>query len=465
VVVRFFRINDPYRLVAIIVLMVIASLPLFINTPSLMMHELEAMVVGEGLGEGFKLYSQLFTSMPPLFAWLSNWMFTIFGQSEIAWRFFALFILFFQMSLFTIILINNKAHHENTYLPGLIFGMLALFSFDMLSVSPELLASTMMLLALNELFKEIEFRIQRDAIVHRVGFYTGLASLFAFNYVIFLPGVILILAIFARLSSRKALLLVFGFLLPHAILILFYYLRGDMYWLIQNFYSANIFSEDKTAFTLTSLFVLGAVPVLFLLLSLVMLNREARLTKYQSQLMQVMLLWIPLSLLVLLFGDSTKPHHLIIFIPSFSYFISHYILLIRRKRLAEITWWFFVVSIMVVLYLSRYDHFKPVNNQSLYVSETTYKQITGKKILVLTDDKGLLLHNTLATGFYDWKLSERVFTQQDYFENVMLVSRAFEHEKPQLIVDPQNLMQHIFNRIPSLKSQYKKEGEFYVKLN
>ncbi len=133
--------------------------------------------------------------------------------------------------------------------------------------------------------------------------------------------------------------------------------------------------------------------------------------------------------------------------------------------MAEITWWFMVVSVLVVLYSSRYDYFKPVNNQSLYVSETKYKQIAGKKILVLTDDKGLLLNNTLATGFYDWELSERVFKQQDYFENVMLVNRAFEHEKPEIIVDPQNLMQQVFYRIPSLQSQYKREGEFYVKLN
>jgi 4-amino-4-deoxy-L-arabinose transferase-like glycosyltransferase len=423
------------------------------------------MILGEAISDDIRLYSQLFTNAPPLAAWLSHWLYVIFGRAEIGWRVFSLFLLFFQVAFFTILLINNKAHHENTYLPGLIYGLLALFSFDMLSYSPELMASTLMLFALNELFKEIEFRIQRDAIVHGIGFFVGLASLFVLSYAVFLPGTFILLVIFARLNARKALLLVFGFLLPHLILILIYYLRGDLQLLIQNFYLGSFSANAEGTFSFKSLLILGAVPLLFFILSLVMLNREARLTKYQSQLLQVMFLWLPLSAIVLAFSPEIKPHHLVIFLPPLSYFISHYILLIRRKRLAEITIWLFVISVLGVLYLSRANFFQHVKYQKLYAIESTRNQVRDKRVLILTDDSGLLLRNRLATGFYNWKLSEPIFLEQDYFENVILIERAFEQGKPEIIVDPKNLMTTVFRRIPSLQANYKREGELYVRIN
>ena len=61
----------------------------------------------------------------------------------------------------------------------------SLFSFDMLSLSNELFASTIMLFVINYVFKEIEFRIQRDDTVLKIGFYCGVASLFVFSYIIF----------------------------------------------------------------------------------------------------------------------------------------------------------------------------------------------------------------------------------------------------------------------------------------
>ncbi|MBK7651153.1 MAG: hypothetical protein IPJ20_11075 [Flammeovirgaceae bacterium] len=122
----------------------------------------------------------------------------------------ALLIIFFQGAYFAILLINNKAQSESTYLPALIFGVLCLYSFDMLSLSNELLASTFLLFALNNLFKEVEFRIQEDNILLNLGVYLGIASLFVLSYSVFLPGVIIILIVFTRLTLRKGLLLVLG---------------------------------------------------------------------------------------------------------------------------------------------------------------------------------------------------------------------------------------------------------------
>jgi hypothetical protein len=335
----------------------------------------------------------------------------------------------------------------------------------MLSLTSELLASTAMLFALNSLFKEIEFRLQRDSIVHNVGFFTGVASLFVITYWIFLPGLLIILAVFTRLDLRKACLLIFGFALPHILIFSVYLLRGDHQMLITDFYSQAFQMNESAQVSASSLMFLCFAPVVFFLLSLVMLNREARLTKYQSQLMQVMFIWILLCAAVLFFSKDLKVHHLIIFIPPLSYFISHYILLIRRKRLAELTVWAFILAIVSVLYLTRYDIITSVNLEKLFAPQSRYGQIKDKRVLPLMDDWGLLKNNQLATGFYEWRLSESIFKELDYYENVMLISKAFETDTPDIIIDPNNLMPQVVARIPALREKYRKEGDLYVRIS
>lgn len=461
---RFFRINDPYRLLGILVVLILISLPLFIDPVNITLDELKMFVLGEILNQGKSLYAEVLTSTPPLAAWISGWVDWLAGRSQSARQVFSLMLIFFQLSFFTIILINSRAHHENTYLPGFIFAVLTLFSFDMLSLSNELLASTMLLFALNNLFKEIEFRIQRDEIVLNLGLYVGIASLLVFSYALYLPGVIIILAIFTRLTVRKALMVVFGFALPHAFVLLTYYLKGNYTSLIENFYLANLSGiDDASSLSLTSVMILCIMPGVFLVFSWFMLNREARLTKYQSQLSQIMFLWILLALAEVAISSRLKPHQLITFIPPLSYFISHYILLIKRKRLAEFTIWIFIISIVGIMYAARYDKINSIQYDKLFPGKTRHTQITEKHVLILGTDWGLFENNKMGTGFYDWQLTRPVFTELNYFDNVVLIDKAFELAAPDIIVDEENLMLNVFKRIPKLQTQYRQEGNLYYR--
>ena len=129
---RFFRINDPYRLLGILVVLILVSLPLFIDPVKVTLDELKMFVLGETLNQGKSLYAEVLTNTPPLAAWVSGWVNIIFGRSHVTSHVLSLIIIFFQLSFFTIILINCRAHNENTYLPALIFGVLSFFSFDVI---------------------------------------------------------------------------------------------------------------------------------------------------------------------------------------------------------------------------------------------------------------------------------------------------------------------------------------------
>ena len=183
---RFFRINDPYRLLGLFVLLILFSLPYLIHPGMNTLQELRNFVLGEAIGDGKLMYVGIIDSSAPITAFIFGLTDWIFGRSLLGQHIFAVVLISFQASFFAILLINNKAYNDNTYVPALIFGLLCFFSFDLLSFSPELLGSTVLLLALNNLFKEIEFRIEKDEIILNLGVYLGVATLLIFSYAIFL---------------------------------------------------------------------------------------------------------------------------------------------------------------------------------------------------------------------------------------------------------------------------------------
>lgn len=460
---RYFRINDPYRLISLIVLLTLASLPLLINLPAMTFQELRDVVLGEGFGEKL-LYVELIDNTPPMMAVVDGVMDFLFDRSIRARHVVALFIIFFQAAYFGIMLINNKAYSESNYVPALIFGFLTLFSFDLLSASPELFASTLLLLALNNLFKEIEFRVDRDSIVLNLGVFLGAASLFVFSYTIFLLGSIFILIVFARTKPRKILLMLFGYSLVHAVVIMLYYCYGETAGLWTNFYAANFERSTLAVMDIKSLFILASVPGVYLVFSIFMLTREARFTKYQSQLFQVMFLWLLIASVQAWITPERTPHTFLTFIPPVAYFISYYLLLIRRKWIAESMLWIFLAGLLSMNFLAGAGMIESVNYSGLFVRPSGFEaQIKQKKVMIVGNDMSLLRSNTLSGYFLNWDLSKKYFESPDYYENVIKINRAIRTDPPDVIVDENGMMEPFIERIPLLKQSYRKEDRVYWK--
>jgi len=459
---QYFRINDPYRLLGLLVIMVLINLPYFINSPEITYPELKSILVGEKVHEGKAMYTTVVDSTPPLAAWINGLLDMLMGRSILARHLFSFFIVFIQAAFIGIVFVDKKAFTENTYIPSLIFVVLFFFSFDTLALSPELLGSGILLLALNNLFKEIEFRESRDESVFSLGLFIGLASLISFSFVVHLVGSITILIIFTRSPFRKYLLMVLGFLIPHVLLISVYYLKGGLVNLWEFYYAPNLAFASDRYMTSSGLWILGAIPLFFLLISFVMLNREARFTKYQSQLVQIMFFWMVFSFLQALYSKDLRPQSFITVLPSLSFFIAHYLLLIRRRRLAEISVWFLLLGVLSVNQLARFNTIESITYNALLVGESNLPGIVDKKVLLLDDDLTVYKQNTLGTSFLDWPLSKEIFEEPDYYENVIWVNQSFKEDLPDIIFDPNNLMKDFFRRIPALEKKYKaaKPGVF-----
>ncbi|MEJ0031339.1 MAG: hypothetical protein WDO15_13615 [Bacteroidota bacterium] len=336
------------------------------------------------------------------------------------------------------------------------------FSFNKLQ---ELLGSTVLLLALNNLFREIEFRVQREGTIINVGFYTGLASVFVFSYGIFLLAAFAILAAFTRISFRKSLLLLFGFFLPHVVIGVYYYYRDALPALWSNFYLENFLHTDVNLISGKSLLMLGLLPIIYFVFSLFMMTREARFTKYQSQLFQVMFMWLVFCLIEVFLTRQLTPHSLIIMIPSLSYSFSHYLLLIRRRWIAESMLWILIFGVISMdLFAARGKVGSIDYSRMLVAAPKQPISVIDKKVMVLGDDLSVYKNNKLGGYFLDWRLSERTLNGIQYYDHVLTIDEMFRSCPPDVIVDERGLFVGLANRIPALNNLYRKEGaNLYLK--
>jgi Family of unknown function (DUF6427) len=459
---QYFRVNDPYRLLGLLVILLVFYLPGFVYSPDLTYPELRSIVVGEKVNDGNILYLELVDPVAPLAAWFSGLMDIVFGRSLLARHILAFFIIFLQSSYVGMVFANKRAFAENSYIPSLVSAILFMFSFDTICLTPELLGAGFLLPALNNLFKEIEFREQRDESIFNLGLYISLASLCSFSYSIYLVGVIITLIIFTRSTPRKYFLMIFGFLLPHLLLFSTFYLMDGQTQLLDYFYIPNLQIGSNPYISAGSVWILGALPLAFLFISIIMMNRDARFSKYQSQLVQCMFFWMVFSVLQILFSKDFRPQTLITLIPSLSFFVTHFFLLIRRKRIAEIYIWILLLGTISVSYGSRFNFLPGVSYSRLFVPDQ--KPIPGmNRVLVLDDDWSIYKGTSLATPFFNWKLSGEIFSHPHYYENVIQVYDGLLADPPDIIRDKNDLLRPFLDQIPELKNLYTKEGIYYTR--
>ena len=459
---HYFRINDPYRLLGLLAVLLIIVLPILIDPPGLTYPELKNFISGEKVRDGNSLYIEIIDSTAPLAAWFNAFLDLCFGRSVLARHIVAFLLIFLQASYLGIVFSSKKAFAENTYIPSLVFAILFTFSFDTIALTPELVGSGFLLLALNSLFKQLEFREQGNESIFNLGLHIGIASLFALSFAIFIVACSLILIFFTRSSPRQYFLMIFGFLLSHVLLLSGFYLMDGLKEIWQYFYLPNLTFHSERFISNQALWTLTALPLLFLLISLVMMNRDARLSKYQTQLVQSMFFWMIFSVVQILLSKDFRPQSFITLIPSLSFFITHFLLLVRRRKFAEMHIWLFIIGIVAMSYSARYNLWDRITYDNLLVPESK-TEFEGKRVLTLDADYSFYRNNELASPFLNWNLSKEIFGEPGYYENVILVYRGLSSDPPDIIRDKDNQLKPFFDQIPKLKGMYSRNGIYYVK--
>lgn len=459
---QLFRVNDPYRVFFLLVLLMLGFVPVLFLAPLVTHPVLHSFLLGEAANTGLKLYAELIDSTAPLTVWVFRGLDFLFGRSLAARGWVALLILFWEGAFFVRLLIANRVYPDSTYVPGLIFVILCFISFDFFTVTPALLGSLMLLFALNFLFREIEFREQRDETIFLVGFYLGAATLFLFSYGVFFIGTVVLLGIYTRLTVRRVLLLLLGFGFPHLLFTTYHFYQGTLPAWWAHFYEANLTLVTRSYLETGSLFWLALIPSAYLIFSLFLMSREARFTKYQSQLFQVMFWWMVFSALEWLITRERTPQSLITFLPPASYFISYYLLLIRRRWIAEWMTRLLLIFIVAGFYVHRSGTLALVDYDGLCVRAASPLVPQQKKIMALVPQRDFYLHHEMGGGFLDYTLSAKLLSAE-YMEPVERVAQMIKKNPPDVIWDPRHRLEPFMSHLPAVAVQYQRQGDMYLR--
>jgi len=461
--IRFLSINDPYRLLVVLVLMVILGIFAHRQLPEATIPEIRGMVTGEMMEEGKLLYVRVMDSTPPVTALMNRLMVKVAGRNLGVRHAITVAVFFFQAVVFGLLLINNRAFEQQTYLPPFLYGALVFFSLDSISYTREVWASAFLVLAIDRVFRQLQFREQQDSNLHLLGLFVGLSSLCVFSYAVFFPGILLIMATTTRLDLRQVLLYATGFMLPHLVLMTIYASLDRFPELWSNFYLTNLEFNTRTFMTFRSMMVLSLLPLTYLILSLILSARNTRFTRYQSQIFNVMLIWLVFAIIEVWLTRQRTAQSLVICMPPLAYFISHYLSRIRRRWLAELMLWVFLGGLLTVSTLGLRERIPSVS-YSLTFAGNDSSDLTGKKLLVLSADLAVYRNNSAAGFFPEWAVSEPIFRNPGYYENVITVYNSFRVDPPDVIIDPENLMQEMFRHMPDVARRYRREGERYVRV-
>jgi hypothetical protein len=436
------------------------------NILPLLQSELNWMVTGERLKNGWLLYRDLWDDTAPLSAGFYALINTVFGRSVLSFRILGAIVAFIQIVQFQY-LTRKTVYSENNLLPSFLYVLGINLFPDFFTVSPPLLALCFLLPALGKSLAHIEQPVADDSLFS-IGFFAGVATLFYLPAAIFLLCILFGLTLVASMNLRRIFLIVFGFFFVLGIVFIFFFFNDAGNDLLYCYLSDFTFSDFR--FSGFRILLLISLPflVIFIFGFLQSVTGNVRLINYQLRIVQFMFFWGITALFSTQIGNNREAFQLIMFVPVMAYFGTHLFSSFRRPVVREISGIGFV-CIMVAITLSSSDIVLKGSQfwqtkDLLADTKSIHPAVYGKKILILGSHRQDYFNNRLATPYFSPFLYDKHLADMDNYTSVTAVYENFSKDMPDVIIDDGLTITKVFNRIPALANEYQQQEKgIYVK--
>ncbi len=416
------------------------------------------MLVGEQMSRGFMLYRDVWDNVSP-FSGMVYWTIdTLFGRSQLVYQIVAFAISLFQILYFNYVLRVRDALPERSYIPGAIYALFLNSSFDLATLSPTLMASTFLLLALGVVIKILERR-QVTNEIFEMGLYIGIATLFYLPSALFMFWAFVALLFYTGATLRQHVLGFFGSVFPLLMVMLFFYLNDGVQNLNQNLLTSVFQVKQYALNDFSSLIISLFFPLILSSLGFMRMLANTRLVNYQSRVQQTMAIWFLVGLLLIPLMQYLAPMQFVPFFPVAAYFSTYYFQSFKKRWLAELIFLGAMGAILLVQYqgLLALDPQLTIGRlENLRARPAMLpKEISQKRILVIGENEGEYLNNFTATPYLNWDLARNDLENLNNFESVIHIYDNFRQDPPDYIIDKENIMPRLLNRVPALRKRYK----------
>lgn len=451
---QFFKVNDPFRIIGVAFFLLLwTALYLFFSTDLLTKPQLSWMVLGERLSDGFLLYQEVLDDTAPLSAGVFMWIDRLFGRSLLAYEILGRLLIIFQVILWNRTMIRYRVFTENTYLPAIVLLSLFHLSFDMLSLSPALLGSTFLILALSQLFSQTVLQKESSESTLLIGIYGGLATGFHSIYVLFLPFLIVVGIAISGFSFRQLMLSLTGYFLPILLISVYYFWVDGLEGYLEIW---PLFLQSKPYLyqPLEWIGVLLAFPLLLAFLGYFIGSLASSATINQQKQRQIMIFWLLFAGASLFFSKRQATYQLVIILPVLSYLITRFFLVIQKKLILQLS--FFSLVVLLPLISWKFFGNNDFIQKNYRVEELSNSLPTDKSILILGDEIGAYLNHPLGGPFLNYHLSKVYLDQEKNLSQRAHLFELIHSQQPQLVLDPNGDFSRLLEQYPELKRNYQR---------
>lgn len=462
----YFKLNDPFRLIPLAILVFLIKLPVFIN-PIQFSEATHWYVIGEAMQSGY-MYKDIWDGLGPFSATVYMAFTWLFERSTLALLLWGTVLTLFQAIIINNFSIRAKLYENNTYLPALVYVLLTSSHPAFFSLSPSLMGLTFILLGLGKLLSHVEFRAKKDMHIIMIGLYFGISVLFHFPYIIIIPISLVLLALFSNTVLRRYFLLIFASFTPLVAAFFYYWLKSDHpTYFINNFILINNFDAYYLNIGWLNGFVILGMAMFFTIIGIISFGKQRRLNNYQIRIMQLFFLVGVFMVTILFFEKPITQYSLVVFIPVATYFTVHFISLFKKRILSAVLSLTLFLSPVIILVGVNKTWLPTVNTTPDTVSINSIAPVVeNKRIMVLGSAKNLYNNAALAGPFYDWGLSQPFFKELDYYDNLIFLQEQLTESNPEVIIDLENNWTKISKRLPVIgKKYYLSKPNIWVRKN
>lgn len=423
------------------------------------------MLIGERLAAGYSMYIDVVDDNGPLSAavyWLTH---LLAGKSLLVYRYTGVLILLFQAVYFNRLLIRYKSFEENTYIPAFVLTVLFFISFDLITLSPALLGSTFVLLALGQLFSLTVLHEESPEPFLLVGLFGGIAFCFHSPFLVFLPFIIITGIIVSGFNFNQTLLSLTGYLLPFALCSTYYFWIDGLDEFIYGFVLGPHLVEYYHFMSLVDVTILFALPLSLMFMGIILGTLLKRLTVNQQKQNQLILFYLLFSIMPLFIAKERASFQLLTLLPAMAFFISQLFIYIKNTRVSTFIFYTFLLGVPSIGYTWAYYQLETDGLEAYLVDGgPAYELTRSSKVLVLGTELGYYRDASLAGPYLNYHLSEDLLKKEKSFEELTQIYLSLVEEKPEYIIDKNGVLAELIESLPALKHLYtEKEGVFYLK--
>lgn len=423
------------------------------------------MLIGERMSKGYAMYVDIIDDTGTLSAGMYWLIHLVAGRSLLAYHLIAAAVILFQVSYLNTFLIQYKAFEENTYVPALVMLVLFHLSYDFLALSPALMGSTFILLALGQLFSQTVRHQDQPEPVFLTGLFGGIALCFHFPLMVFLPFFLAAGLIICGYNLRQLLLCLTGYFLPIILCALYYFWIDGFSEFITGFvYSIRIIDVYRHV-SYWDLASLLALALFFTFWGFVLGFLLKRLTVNQQKQNQLVILYLVFAILPLVAANRLTPYQLVVLLPGMTYYISQIFIYLNRKKLITLVFYAFLLGIPSVGYGWLTQKLKSDGIDNYVVNVDNRHGFTeNSTVLVLGQDLGYYRNASLAGPYLNYQLSKPVLAAYRNYPALTKIYLSFKNEKPEYIIDEEGTFAALLEHLPELAADYTLEAEGVYRL-